>query len=524
MQVIDAATAQHLRQGQHGGADDDGRQVLPRQVLRQIDVGRVADHGGAAAAPISPAEAAQIGDAVAVVQHLAVASVGDAQCFDTDLGQGEQLTGIGHTVLVQIAPQAQVGKVRIGGVDPAVGVGVFLGQRVEAVDGIAAEGQRCGIAKQLAAAVDEAVAVAVQREESVIGLDPAGAHAHAGTGGVEIDVAAGVVRARGLDAIAIEVEHQRIPAVGQLVGIGVAWVGGVGFVFFQRDAQVAVGPLRDDQRGVGRTLFDDQRVAVERVANVVGLVGVDIARAFAVALGQQHAVEAHIALAVGVFDRAADLDDVLVLALAAEHLVMLVTEQAVVAATTDEDVLSQAGATQDVVTKVAEKHVVAVVAVKAISAFAAHQKAAAANSAVGLQTRGLLRRNHPFVGCQESGQIDCVRATLDAVDPDAVLDEVNQRPDAAGIADSRRDSRDINGNRACTLCEYRIDRCCVGGLGHEVRDGAPEEACDKDLAVVLEACAAAKGVELRDRLFTERDVCSDLVYIVEKALEQVALA
>ena len=405
VQVVDTAATGHLRQRQHAGADDDGRQDLARQVLRQVHVGGIADHGGAAAVTVGPAEAAQVGDAVAVVQFLAVAGVGYAQRFDAHVGQREQLAVVGNAVLVEVAPQAQVGKARVGGIDPTVRVGVFLRQRVEAIDRSAAECEGRGVAEQFLPAVDAAVAVAVERQEGVVGLDPARQRRDARAGGVEVDAASGVAGAGSFDAVAVEVEDQRVLARRHLEDVGLRRAGRVGFVIAQSDAEVAVGPLGDGQCGVVGALLDDQRVSVEGVAHIVGAVGVGVALAFAPTSGQQHPIEAHVALAVVILDLAADLDDVVIDASTAVHLVEFVAEQDVVAEATDEDVVARSLAAQDVVAPVTKQHVVAIVAVKSVIAEAPHDERRERQPAGRGRAHTVLRWQYPFAGAVEPADV-----------------------------------------------------------------------------------------------------------------------
>ena len=81
--------------------------------------------------------------------YVAVAQVGahgagvDANPSDAVGSKGGQLVGLANPVLVQVAPDAQVGKHAVGRVDLAVLVGIQVFERVKAVGGkltIALEG------------------------------------------------------------------------------------------------------------------------------------------------------------------------------------------------------------------------------------------------------------------------------------------------------------------------------------------------------------------------------------------------
>src|SRR5437879_3619360 len=92
--------------------------------------------------------------------------------------------------LQQDLPHAAIGR---------VAVGIERGERGEA--------RRRRVAEQLADIVDLAVAVEIAREEGVVALHPGGALGEAVIVDVEMDVDIGP--ARELQAVAVEVEHQR---------------------------------------------------------------------------------------------------------------------------------------------------------------------------------------------------------------------------------------------------------------------------------------------------------------------------
>jgi hypothetical protein len=134
------------------------------------------------------------------------------------LCKGEEFAALADAVLIGVLPQAQVGKAGVGGIDPAVGVAVFLREGGEAVGGeglsIRAGIEWCGIAEKFAASVDGIVAVAVKNEEGIAGLDPAGGGLDAVAVVVEKDGGCRV-DAGGVEAVTVEVEGQRVAAGGK---------------------------------------------------------------------------------------------------------------------------------------------------------------------------------------------------------------------------------------------------------------------------------------------------------------------
>ena len=128
-------------------------------------------------------------------------------------GEGKQFACLADAVLIQITPESQIGKAGIEAIDLAVVVAVFLGEGGKAVGGLAASGQRCGVAEQFAAVVDGVVAVAVKDEEGVVAPGPACGSLDAVAIVVEEDGSGGV-DAGGFQAVAVEVEDQWVVAYG----------------------------------------------------------------------------------------------------------------------------------------------------------------------------------------------------------------------------------------------------------------------------------------------------------------------
>src|SRR5690606_2177719 len=94
---------------------------------------------------------------------------------EVDGADRQQLAEVAAAVAVAVAPQHQLGEGRVGAVDAAVAVPVELGEGLEAVAGPQAALEHGAAAEQLAAALDDAVAVAVEGEPGEGG--PVGAEA-----------------------------------------------------------------------------------------------------------------------------------------------------------------------------------------------------------------------------------------------------------------------------------------------------------------------------------------------------------
>ena len=130
-----------------------------------------------------------------------------------------QLARVGIAVLVQIAPDQQVGKGVVLAVDHAIGIGIEHREAGKAVHGFGAE--------QFGMVVDLAVLVAVDCQQPVIGANPAGQFADAIGVDIPIDRTFAVDRGQ-FQPVAVQIQHQRRgfgagggAAVFHIVGIGV---------------------------------------------------------------------------------------------------------------------------------------------------------------------------------------------------------------------------------------------------------------------------------------------------------------
>ncbi|MBK6402424.1 MAG: hypothetical protein IPF74_10990 [Rhodocyclaceae bacterium] len=113
---------------------------------------------------------------VAAGQGLVGLLRGEVDAGDAGLGQALQFVGLADAVLVQVAPEADVGVLGIIGVEQLVAVAIEASEGGEAVGGVqGAAGEGFGAddgidAEEFAAGVDGAVAIAVEDDEGVIPL------------------------------------------------------------------------------------------------------------------------------------------------------------------------------------------------------------------------------------------------------------------------------------------------------------------------------------------------------------------
>ena len=119
------------------------------------------------------------GETVAVAQIAVAALIGEIERFHFRLVEGEQLALLADAVLVEVAPDAQVGKGAIGGIYFAIAVIIKIGQCLIAISGALAILEQGVVAEQLAAVIDDAVAIAVINKQAVVLAYPAGGGADA---------------------------------------------------------------------------------------------------------------------------------------------------------------------------------------------------------------------------------------------------------------------------------------------------------------------------------------------------------
>ena len=119
------------------------------------------------------------GETVAVAQIAVGILVGEVECLDPGFFEGEQFAFLADTVLVEVTPNAQLGKGAIGSIYFTVAVIIQIGQCLIAVGGTLAVFEQGVVAEKLAAVIDDAVAIAVINEETVVLAYPTGGSADA---------------------------------------------------------------------------------------------------------------------------------------------------------------------------------------------------------------------------------------------------------------------------------------------------------------------------------------------------------
>ena len=153
------------------------------------------------------------GEAVTVAQIAVGILVGEVECLDLGLIEGEQLAFLADAVLIQVAPDAQLGKGAVGGIYFAVAVFIKIGQRLIAVGGALAVFEQGVVAEKFAAVIDDTIAIAVINKQTVVLTYPAGS----GTDTVLVMVkerAVMAVAGKGFDAVAIQIKGEGVVNFG----------------------------------------------------------------------------------------------------------------------------------------------------------------------------------------------------------------------------------------------------------------------------------------------------------------------
>ena len=149
------------------------------------------------------------GEAVAVAQIAVGILVGEVERLDLGFFEGEQFAFLTNAILVEIAPNAQLGKGAVGGIYFAVAVVIQFGQCLIAIGGTLAVFEQGVVAKKLAAVIDDAVAIAVINEETIVLAYPAGGGADAVIAVVK-ERAVMTVAGYGFNTVAVKVEGKGV--------------------------------------------------------------------------------------------------------------------------------------------------------------------------------------------------------------------------------------------------------------------------------------------------------------------------
>ena len=119
------------------------------------------------------------GEGITVAQVAIAVFIGEIECLDLGLIEGEQLAFLADAVLIQVAPDAQLGKSAVGGIYLAVTVVIEIGQCLITIGSTFAIFKEGVVAEKLAAVIDDAVAIAVINKQAVVLAYPAGGGANA---------------------------------------------------------------------------------------------------------------------------------------------------------------------------------------------------------------------------------------------------------------------------------------------------------------------------------------------------------
>ena len=229
-----------LQAGEFGGVCGE-RDVLGEFPVEGV-VGKV-EIAGRAGAAVGAREGGAGGLGVAVAETDGAGGAGEVDAGDAGVSEGLQFAGIRDAVLIEVAPDLNVGVLGIGIAEDAIVVAVEVGECGKAVGGFLAVGQEGVDAEEFVAVVDAAVAVFVENEQGIIAFDPAGAGLDAVAVVVEEGLG-GSGDADGFDAVAVEVQGERVAGWGRGTGL-VVEVGefGVEVADCARDATKEVAPV-----------------------------------------------------------------------------------------------------------------------------------------------------------------------------------------------------------------------------------------------------------------------------------------
>ena len=149
------------------------------------------------------------GEAVTVAQIAVGILVGEVECLDLGLIEGEQLAFLADAVLIQVAPDAQLGKGAVGSIYFAVTVFIKLGQCLITIGSAFAIFKEGVVAEKLTTVIDDTIAIAVINEQAVILVYPTSR----GTNAVITMVKERTfmtVAGEGFNAIAVQIEGEGV--------------------------------------------------------------------------------------------------------------------------------------------------------------------------------------------------------------------------------------------------------------------------------------------------------------------------
>ena len=149
--------------------------------------------------------AAFLRQTVTIAKILIGILICNIQRLYADFFQRKQLLFLADTILIQIAPYAQFAKVSIFSIDHAVTIRIIFHQSRIAVCRLRAVFQNGTVAEKLLAVIDDAIAVAVNNQQTVVWIHPAWSRTD--TVAIMVEQCAFVaVVGNGFDTVAVEVE------------------------------------------------------------------------------------------------------------------------------------------------------------------------------------------------------------------------------------------------------------------------------------------------------------------------------
>ncbi len=173
-----------LQRGWHGNLVNIA--AVP-SVLRQVNVCHRA--GGA----VGAGEAGCLGLDAARYCGVGGAGDGGVEALNAEGLQGEEFACVGNAVLIQVAPDLELGEVGIDGIDNAVAVAVQIGEGGKTIVGSQAVGNVGAIAEHFRAVVDAAIAIHIPHQNPVVAANPT---------------------RRGADAVVVQIKQRARHAVG----------------------------------------------------------------------------------------------------------------------------------------------------------------------------------------------------------------------------------------------------------------------------------------------------------------------
>ena len=153
--------------------------------------------------------AADFSEGVAVAEVFIRLCIAKIERLDAQVFERKDFACFADAVVIEVAPDAEFAEGAVGGIQLAVAVVVQISGSFKAVRGGLAIFEQGVVAKDFAAVVDFAVAVAVIHQDAVVAVHPAGGGADTVTLMVK-HRACMSVGCKGFDAVAVQVESEGV--------------------------------------------------------------------------------------------------------------------------------------------------------------------------------------------------------------------------------------------------------------------------------------------------------------------------